>query len=132
MDEKLEINGVWPVLESGMLEELLCSEMWYQGKVEESANVIYIKVNGSWHRLYFDYGIIFWRKDKEGPKEYAMPEYESHFNVVDVGRKYNLVNNLIESVVGHVLPKGSEIIFRLANEKTITFSNIEDNTTYET
>ena len=104
MDEELEINGIWPVLENGMLEELLCSEMWYQGKLEEPANVIFLKVNGNWYRLYFNYGIIFWRVDKEGPKEYTMPKYESHFKVVDVGRNYGLVNNLIESVVGRVLP----------------------------
>lgn len=133
MDEELEINGDWPVLEGGTLEELLCSEMWYKGKIEELANVIYLKVTGNWHRLYFDYGIIFWRKDKEGPKEFAMPEYESHFKIVDVGRKYSLVNNLIESVEGHVLPNhGSEITIKMANEKVITFSSIDDNTTYKT
>lgn len=133
MYNELEIVGVWPNLENGMLEELLCSEMWYQGKLEEAVNVIFLKVNGNWHRLHFDYGIIFWDKEKEGSKEYAMPEYESHFKVVDVGRNYGLVNNLIKSVVGRVLPNyGSEVIFKMANEKSITFSNIDDNTTYRT
>lgn len=123
MAEELEIDG-------GKIEELLCSEMWYRGKVEEPANVIHIKVNGNWHRLYFDYGIIFWRRDKEGPKEYEMPEYESHFKVVDVGRKYNLVNNFVESVTGRAVPRGSEILFRLTNGRLIKFSNVEDYTTY--
>lgn len=132
MNDELEIEGDWPALENGMLEELLCSEMCHQGKIEEPANVIYLKVNGHWHRLYFDYGIIFWRKDTEGPKEYEMPECESHFKVVDIGRKYDLINKIIESVAGHALPKGSQVIFRLTDEKTITFSNIEDNTTYKT
>jgi hypothetical protein len=133
MDEELEIDGVWPDFENGILEELLCYEMWHKGKLEEPANVIFLKVSGNWYRLYFDYGIIFWRKDKEGPKEYEIPEYESYFKVVDVGRNYGLVNNIIESVVGRTLPNyDSAVIIKMANEKSIAFSNIDDNTTYRT
>lgn len=131
MDEELDINGNWPILDGGNLEEVLCSEMWYQGKIEEPANVIYLKVSGDWHRLYFDCGIIFWRKENEGPKEFEMPELESYFKVVDVGRKYGLIGKKVESVIGRMLPNGSEVTFSLANEKIITFSNIHDHTTYK-
>jgi len=132
MNGELEIHGDWPVLEGGILEELLISEMWYQDKIEELANVIYLKVNENWHRLCFDFGIIFWREVEEGPKEYTILEWESHFKIVDVGRKYGLVNNVIESVEGRVLPnQASEVTIKMANEKVITFSNIDDNTTYK-
>lgn len=132
MDEELEIDGDWPALDGEQLEELLCSEIWYREELEEPANVIHLKIEGRWLRLYFDCGIIFWRTGHDGPKEYEMPECESRVKVVDVGRKYGLVNSLLESVTGRLTSDGSEVLFRFTNGRSITFSNVGDNTTYRT
>ncbi len=132
MDEDLEVVGAWPSFEGEKLEELLCSEMWYQGKVEEPANVVHLKIKGHWHRLYFDYGIVFWRKENEAPMEFEAPEWESHFKLVNIGDNYDLKEKVVESVSGRVIPKGSEVELRFQGGKSIVFSNAEDQTTFRT
>ena len=64
--EEVEVNGYWPKIKRQTLQEMIVQQFWYEGVLEEPANVVYLKVNNGWFRLYFDYGIVLWRKDNEG------------------------------------------------------------------
>jgi hypothetical protein len=54
--EELSVNGEWPDLKTKIIEKLIAQEYWYKGKLDEAANVIWLKISGKWFRLYFDYG----------------------------------------------------------------------------
>jgi hypothetical protein len=130
--EQLEINGDWPSLEGKVVLELLCTEMWRQGQLLEPANVIYLKVDDTWYRHYFDWGIIFWRPEQDPPKEYAMEELDLYVKVTDLAGKFNFSGLVIESVEPTLLPNGSETKFVFSNGSFIVFSSINDVTVYRT
>ena len=126
----VEINGVKPKLKKAILEELFCHEMWHKGKLEESANVIYLKVNSKWFRHYFDCGIIFWRTDVKAPTDYEMKELDSYFRTVDLGKKYNLRGKEIAYYTHSAILGGAETVFVFKDGFKLTFFNIDDNTKY--
>ena len=63
----LEIDGIPPKLTGQLCEELFCQQYWYQGKLAQEVDALFLKVNGHWHQLYFDAGIVFWRLQQEAP-----------------------------------------------------------------
>ncbi|MBB5322911.1 hypothetical protein [Marinobacter oulmenensis] len=129
---ELSINGEWPSLEGKVLQELICHEMYYQGKLEETANVTFIKVDGHWLRLYFDYDIIFWRAKYSVPQPYEMPEHNSYFKTRDVGAELELCGQIIKSVAAKGLKRGVEIEFKFDNGRSIFFQSIDDVSSYRT
>ena len=132
MGQEVEINGQWPSLEGERLSALLCYEMWHEGEVSEPAHTIFIQAHETWHRLYFDCGIIFWRLAESRPEEYGMPELGCDFKIVNIGEKYDLLNQELQSVGGKVLPGGAEVSFNFSGGKSICFANENDHTTYRT
>ena len=132
MDESLEINGSVPELKSQVIQELLCTEMWCNGILEEPANVIYIKANNAWFRHYYDYGIVFWRKEETAPTDYEMEELKCTFKVVDLLAKFQLNNLTLLEIESRAVIGGSETEFKFSDGRTIVFSNIDDVTKYRT
>ena len=132
MDNNLSIDGKWPKLEGTKLQEMMCDEMYYEGKLEELANVIHIKVNEKWLRLYFDYDIIFWRSEKFAPVNYEIPEYDSFFKTTDVAKKFDLKGETIVSLNAQLVENGVEVNFVFSNGKKIIFSSINDVSNYRT
>src|SRR6516165_3282035 len=66
--EELDINGDPPALAGLTCQELLVQQYWYSGRLEDEANVIFLKFGQRWYRLYFDSGIIFWRPQDSPPE----------------------------------------------------------------
>lgn len=60
-----EINGVEPPLVGRSPDVLLGQEYWHCGKLKEPAYVSFLSVDSQWHRLYFEYDIVFWRPDAD-------------------------------------------------------------------
>ncbi|PPD04180.1 MAG: hypothetical protein CTY29_06665 [Methylobacter sp.] len=131
--EELSVNGEWPDLKTKIIEKLIAQEYWYKGKLNEAANVIWLKISGKWFRLYFDYGIVFWRESNEEP-HYVKPEANEDYDypLNDLTEKYNLSGKAIESCEGSVISGGSQVVFKIENGKTIKFKNINDATSIET
>ncbi|MBN3494071.1 hypothetical protein [Vibrio neptunius] len=132
MSENLEINGEVPNLVDQILEDLLCAEMWFEGTLEEPANVIYLKVNGNWFRHYFDYGIVFWRSQDKAPESYEMQELDSYFKLVDLANNFGFKGLKIKRFDAYTIEGGSESVFTFDNSSSIVFSNINDVTVYRT
>ncbi|OHX35991.1 hypothetical protein BJL95_02825 [Methylomonas sp. LWB] len=131
--EELSVNGEWPDLKTKVIEKLIAQEYWYQGKLEEAANVIWLKISGKWYRLYFDYGIVFWRESNETP-HYVKPEASGDYDypLNDLTEKCDLSGKAIESCEGSVITGGSQVVFKFENGKIIKFKNIDDFTSIET
>lgn len=132
MGESLEINGSIPELKSQIVQELLCTEMWCNGVLEEPANVIYIKANNAWFRHYYDCGIIFWRKESTPPADYEMEELKCSFKVVDLLAKYQFNHLSLLAITSKAVIGGSETEFKFSGGRSIVFSNIDDVTKYRT
>ena len=131
--EELSISGEWPDLCNKVIEKLVVQEYWYKGAIEEPANVIWLKVEGNWHRLYFDCGIIFWRVSQKEPN-YSMPEPDEEYDypLIDLTEKYELDGKQIKKCEGSAIPSGSQVTFTFDNNKRIIFKNINDSTSIET
>ncbi|WP_148261962.1 hypothetical protein [Methylomonas methanica] len=131
--EELSVNGEWPDLKTKVVEKLIAQEYWYKGELVEAANVLWLKVSGKWHRLYFDYGIVFWRESNEEP-HYVKPDANEDYDypLNDLTEKYNLYGKTIESCEGAVIAGGSQVVFKFVNSKTIIFKSINDSTSIET
>jgi hypothetical protein len=70
-----DLNGTQPDLIGRVCDGLLAQAFSQDGELVESANILYLHVENIWHRLYFDYGTVFWRVQHEKPENYeASPE----------------------------------------------------------
>ena len=65
-----DINGTVPDLIGRVCDGLLAQAFLHHGDLVESANILYLHVGNVWHRLYFGYGIVFWRVQHEQPENY--------------------------------------------------------------
>jgi hypothetical protein len=129
---ELEINGEWPELEGKTLQELLAQECWYQKDLEEEANVVLIKVEGTWHHLYFDMGTLFCRMSQDEPKEITPEDSaEISYHLRDLGADLDLVGRVIESCTARLIPGGSKVEIGLEGDKKISFKNVNNMTSCE-
>ncbi|MBE9537409.1 MAG: hypothetical protein IMF07_09555 [Proteobacteria bacterium] len=128
-----EINGEWPDLEGKTLQELLAQECWYQKDLEEEANVILIKAEGTWHHLYFDMGTLFCRMSQDEPHEITTEDRaEISYHLRDLGVDLDLVGRVIKSCSAKVIPGGSKVEIGFEGGKKISFKNVDNMTSYET
>src|SRR6478672_3831919 len=79
-----DINGTVPDLIGRVCDGLLAQAFLQHGDLVESANILYLHVADVWHRLYFDYGIVFWRVQREQPQNYEASPEGWTFELTDV------------------------------------------------
>lgn len=128
MDE-LEVNGQPPTLDHVRCDALVCEQYWYQGRLECSANVIYLQVGPTWHRLTFGCGIVFWRTQYDPPASYVMPELEAETKLDDIGSRLGLAGRVLDSYEASAIPGGSQVQLQFEGGRQIAFKNVDDTTT---
>lgn len=129
--ESLEINGDAPQLAGLLCDAILCVEYQHAGQLVEPANVVYLCFGGTWHRLYFDYGIIFWRPGECGPESYEAPELDSSYPVVDVAAERGLLGQRLSRYEMEPIKGGSRVCFVFEGGKSLAFSSVDDVTSYQ-
>jgi hypothetical protein len=125
----LDVNGAPPDLRGARCEAFLCEPFVWEGVVEASANVSYLRFDGAWHRLYFDYGLIFW-KPSEGP-----PVPESGDDVPtpsDVAAEAGVVGGVLEGYRMEPTERGSRVTFLFEDGRRIVVEDTDDRTGYST
>lgn len=131
--EKLEVNGHWPKIEKQSLQEMIVQEFWYDGVLEESANVVYLKINSHWFRLYFDCGIVFWRQDNEGLEDdFASRSNDTGYPLIDLAENLRVKGAEIIQCRGRIIAGGSEVEFQFSDNPPIIFQCINDVTSIKT
>ena len=94
-----EINGVQPNLANKLVQALLVQQFWHEGKLEDPANVVHICVASQWHRLYFDYGVVFWRLSDSAPSLDSNDMDDGFgYPLVDFGAQHYLIGRRIISL----------------------------------
>ena len=130
MLEPLDINGEQPNLAGLSCAELLCQEFWCRGEICDRANGIYLKFGETWHRLYFDCGIVFWRPNDRRPEEWSADEEGWRYPLVDVAAKFSLKEEVLDRVETESIEGGSRVslFFRIGSR--LVFENVADRSTY--
>ena len=94
------INGDQPELDGSVLQGMVCTQHWPDGTFDDAANVIYFRVHNRWHRLYFDFGTVFWRSDVDAVPDYpATASPDEPFVNVDFGSQLSIVDRTISSCI---------------------------------
>ena len=130
MLEPLEINGTQPSIEGSVCEELIAVQYWYAGELDDPANVIHLKFNGTWYRLYFDHGIIYWRQDDTPPKAFEAKEIDASYRLDDIAFSRNLRGKTLHSIQGEAVPGGSKVRIAFESGPTLEITNVNDRTDY--
>jgi hypothetical protein len=73
---------------------LFVLQFYENGQITDPANIIYLKLDGAWYRIFFEASIVFWRQDAA-----PAPPTNSDFE------RGLLLNDLTDcaAIVGHVL-----------------------------
>ena len=126
----LDVNGDPPPLAGEICEALLLQQFVHAGEVVETANVIHLKFSGEWHRLYFDHGIVFWRKSVGAPEAWSDTEEHWQNPLFDLGSHAGVVGSRVSYYAMTPPPEGSSVEFVFAHGKRVVFEDVADRTSY--
>ena len=116
----LETDGIPPRLNNQVCEELFCQQYCYRGQLQQNVDVLLLKVNGRWHQLYFDEGIVFWRLQTEQPKVLeAQPGDLMTYPLIDVGEKHALKQAVISDCITETMLGGARVSFVFEDKGTL-------------
>lgn len=128
-----EFNGSQPFLRGVLIQSLLCQEYWYNGLLDQPANIVYLQVRDIWHRLYFDCGVIFWRDDgTEGMIWGDEKNDDSEFRTIDLLQRFALGGRTIADCTSETVNEhGSKVTFQFDGGGALSFVNVNDQTVIE-
>lgn len=87
--------------------------------------MVWLCVDGGWHKLYFDDDVVFWRKASGGPDQHA-----AEFPLNDLGAKHALAGQALAACNGDAMKRAPQSL-AFASGKIITFRNRYDTTTIQ-
>lgn len=126
----VDVNGEQPRLEGLVCDEIQAVQFWHAGQLEEPVNVAHLKFGGTWFRLYFDHGIVFWRRG-DGPQgDFDAPEVRAAFRLDDIGRRHDLIGLTLASVDPQPTRRGSRVVLTFHGGRVLTFFDEDDRTDY--
>jgi len=125
----LEINGIQPRLTNQLCEELLCQQYWYQGKLAQEVDVLSLKVNGRWHQLYFDTGIVFWRIQQEAPvpveQQLGAP---FDYPLLNIGEQFGIKDCIISECLTEPLVEGARVTLVFEDKGSLLITHSDNKT----
>ena len=125
----LEIDGIPPKLSNQVCEALICQQYWYQGKLEQEVDALFIKVKEHWHRLYFDAGIVFWRIQEEPPESVeSQPTDPFVYPLIDMSEKYDIKNCIITDYATEPILEGAQVSIVFENKGSLIITHSENRT----
>jgi hypothetical protein len=103
---------------------LLVQEYWYQGELEDEANVLFVRLDDRWHRFFIDAGLVFW-KSVESPD--LPPSAADHsYRVNDVGSAYDLKGKRLAQIEAVDLDGGGAIRLAFEGGSLVILENRND------
>lgn len=125
----LEIDGTPPALTNQRCEELLCQQYWYEGNLAQEVDILMLKVNGCWHQLYFDEGIVFWRIQPEPPvpveREIGSP---FAYPLINLGEQFDLKDCIITDCITEALIEGARVTLVFADKGSLYITHSDNKT----
>jgi len=125
----LEINGIPPKLTNQECEELICQQYWYRGKLTQEVDALSLKVNGRWHQLYFENGIVFWRLLVEAPKPFEhKPGDPFEYPLINLGEQLDVKNVLISDYATDALIEGVRVSISFEDKGVLIIKHVDNMT----
>jgi len=125
----LKIDGIPPRLTEQLCEQLICQQYWHQGKLVQEVDILFLKVNGHWHQLYFDAGRVFWRIQKVAPVQVEQLAGDTFsYPLINIGEKYALQNCIISDCITESLGEGVRITLIFEDRGSLLVTYSDDNT----
>jgi hypothetical protein len=110
----LQTNGIPPRLNGRECEELICQQYWYDGKLVNDVDILFIKSQGNWHSLYFENGTVYWRSQVDAPIPFKdKPGDPFQYPLLDLGRAYGVKGDIIDDCVAEAMPGGARVVMSL-------------------
>ncbi|KPK40341.1 MAG: hypothetical protein AMJ69_02605 [Gammaproteobacteria bacterium SG8_47] len=125
----LETDGIPPRLNNQVCEAIICQQYWYRGKLAQEVDALSLKVNGRWHQLYFDAGVVFWRMRSEGPVPAEhKPDDPFDFPLVDLGEQFDIKGCLITDCVTEPVIGGARVSMSFEDKGTLVVTHSDSET----
>ena len=125
----LEIDGLPPRLINQLCEELICQQYWYQGKLAQEVDTLFLKVNERWHQLYFDAGIVFWRIQQEAPvpvEQQAGSPFA--YPLINIGEQFAIKDCVITDCITEPLVEGARVTLVFEGKVTLFITHSDNRT----
>ena len=130
-DEEPHVVGQWPDLSGKVLEQVLCQEFWYDGKLEEPANAIGLLAGGQWYRLMINQSTVFLRQGEGLSANPTQPDALIQYKTVDLGADQGLAGGTISTFDKRALGEGAQVEIAFADGRRLIFTNKDEVTSYE-
>jgi hypothetical protein len=125
----LKIDGIPPRLTNQLCEELLCQQYWYQGKLVQEVDVLLLKVNGRWHQLYFDEGIVFWRIQQEAPVPVEQQVGDPFaYPLINIGEKFAIKDGIFIDYITEPLVEGARVTLVFEDKGSLLITHSDNKT----
>ena len=125
----IEVDGVQPDLAGTRCEELLCQQYWHEGELRDEADIVFLKIAGTWHQLYFDSGVVHWRRQEETPQyEPVGKDAVFSYPLVDLGSNFGVRDRLIDDCQIRETADGETVTLIFQQGATLSFINRGDST----
>jgi hypothetical protein len=128
--QDLQLRGEVPAVERQVCEGLVAEAYVHRGKVAANANVVFLKVDGHWHRLAIDFPVVFWRHWGEEPKPWRVPEEQWEYPHTDVARDNRLLGCEMTGLAIEEVTGGCRVTVRFADGRAFVVTNIADSSNY--
>ena len=116
------VNGTPPDAAGRRCDALWVQEYWFEGTLEEPANVVFPCLGGVWHHLCFEPGCVFWRPTDGPPVECREDDERLIFRPVDLTPRIGGAGTVVTSLITDLGPAGGpRVRFRFASGVTATF-----------
>ncbi len=127
----IERNGEEPPLVGLACEDLVAVEYSHAGQVVEPAHVVFLRFAGSWHRLNFDCGSVFWRADTDGPQSFVAEELDASYRAVSLVDARGLRGLRLHFIRYSSILGGSEVALVFEGGRTVVFRCVDGVTSYD-
>lgn len=125
----LETDGIPPKLTNQVCEELICQQYWLHGKLQQEVDALFFKVNGRWHQLYFDAGILFWRILQHAPTSYQHQAQDPIvYRLIDLGEKFALRQCVITDCLTEPLVDGVRVAVVFEDKGSLIVTHTDNQT----
>jgi hypothetical protein len=122
----VELNGDEPALLGLVCQDLLAVEYVSAGAVVEDAHSVYLRFAGRWHRLYFDFGTVFWRVSDKAPVSFVAEDLGAEYRVVDLAGARGLRGLRLCAIRYTPIEDGSEVALEFESGRVLAFSCVAD------
>ena len=127
---EIEIKGLQPEYKKSILQAIIMQQYFYEGKLEEEANMLYLQLDEKWFSVCIDAGVIFWDQKKEKPKDWNQNENRFEYKMKNIMEPFEKEEIKINNITYYCDTNNFNVKFFLSNKTNVELYNQNDNTKY--